>query len=86
MGVGAVGFAQAADVTDRKLPLRGAASATLPDHPELLGDDPMARPWYSVDQQTMVLVTSVGHQHLPGLLLQLPAADRAFAGVGEASA
>ncbi|MEV6812351.1 polysaccharide deacetylase family protein [Micromonospora sp. NPDC051296] len=57
-GLGVVGFAEAADVADRKLPLRGgAASAVVPGHPELLGGGRLEMNWMVRTERKLVALT-----------------------------
>ncbi|RIV39706.1 polysaccharide deacetylase family protein [Micromonospora radicis] len=57
-GLGVVGFAEAADVTDRKLPIRGgAASAVLPERPDLLGGGQLGVHWCTRTDRKLVALT-----------------------------
>ncbi|GGM24693.1 hypothetical protein GCM10011608_06910 [Micromonospora sonchi] len=57
MGVGAVGFAEAADVTDRKLPLRGGAAAVIADRPDLFGAGRVQVTWSVPTTEKLVALT-----------------------------
>ncbi|WP_433532297.1 polysaccharide deacetylase family protein [Micromonospora sp. CA-263727] len=57
-GLGVVGFAEAADVVDRKLPLRGgAASAVVPGRPDLLGNGRLEANWFVPTGRRIVALT-----------------------------
>ncbi|TCB93414.1 polysaccharide deacetylase family protein [Micromonospora zingiberis] len=57
-GLGVVGFAEAADVADRKLPIRGgAASAVVPGRPDLLGAGRLEVNWFVRTDRKLVALT-----------------------------
>ncbi|MBL6279574.1 hypothetical protein JMF97_25800 [Micromonospora fiedleri] len=57
-GLGVVGFAEAADVADRKLPIRGgAASAVVPGRPDLLGSGRLEVNWFGRTDRKLVALT-----------------------------
>ncbi|WDZ83393.1 polysaccharide deacetylase family protein [Micromonospora cathayae] len=58
VGLGVAGFAEAADVTDRKLPLRGgAAGAARPGRPDLLGSGRLELTWFVPTERRLVALT-----------------------------
>ncbi|MEV0609843.1 hypothetical protein AB0I61_26085 [Polymorphospora rubra] len=59
-GVGAAGFAEAADVTDRKLPIRGgAASAAMTSQPDPQGNGELRLTWCVDTDRRAVALTLV---------------------------
>ena len=56
-GLGVVGFAEAADVVDRKLPLRGGAASAVPDRPDLLGGGRLELNWCVRTERKLVALT-----------------------------